>query len=98
MHYFKGLGLSLRSVFWDITPCCPLKIAAFPQEHVASTFGVDEEANQETSMKQVENRAYHTLQHEDGGDVSWLPTDYTALCPGRQLFITTCVRTSNSSI
>jgi hypothetical protein len=46
-----------------------LKVTAVPQEQVASIFGVDEEANQETSMKQVENRAYLTLQYEDGGDM-----------------------------
>jgi hypothetical protein len=44
-----------RHIFWDITPCSPLK--------VASIFRVEEKAKQETSMKQI------TSFPEDGGDM-----------------------------
>jgi hypothetical protein len=38
------------SVFWDITPCIPLKITEVSEEYVTSMFRVEEYTKQETSM------------------------------------------------
>jgi hypothetical protein len=36
-----------RTIFWDITPCSPLKVdRLFGEEHIASTFRVEEEAEE----------------------------------------------------
>jgi hypothetical protein len=48
------------SVFWDITPCRSLKVNRRSGEHVASVLSVVESAKQETSMKQIANRALIT--------------------------------------
>jgi hypothetical protein len=39
------------SIFWNITPCSPLKVNRFSEEHIASIFRVEEQAEQETSVK-----------------------------------------------
>jgi hypothetical protein len=44
-------------VFWDITPCSPLKVSRRSEEYVASIFRVEELAKQETSVKRVASRA-----------------------------------------
>jgi hypothetical protein len=41
------------SVFWDITPCSSFKTYLLFGEKVASIFGVEDYAKQETSMKQA---------------------------------------------
>jgi hypothetical protein len=38
------------SIFWDITPCRPLKVNDVSEKHVASTFMDEEKAEQETSL------------------------------------------------
>jgi hypothetical protein len=37
-------------IFWDITPCSPLSTDV-TEENIASIFRVEEEAEQETSVK-----------------------------------------------
>jgi hypothetical protein len=44
-----------RSVFWDVEPCTPVK-AEVSEERMAS-IKVEEEAKQETGMKQAASRA-----------------------------------------
>jgi hypothetical protein len=61
-------------IFWDITPCSPLKVNRSSKEHVASIFRVEE-----TGMKEVERSALYLLHaafllglffdHECGGDM-----------------------------
>jgi hypothetical protein len=60
------------------------------EEHVATIFGVEEYAKQETDLNQVASRGT-----EEGGDiflrnVGWLSTDYTALYP--TLVVWKCLR------
>jgi hypothetical protein len=45
------------SVFWDITPCCLLKITLVLEERAISIFRAEEEAKQETCLKQAGSRA-----------------------------------------
>jgi hypothetical protein len=45
-----------RFVFWDVKPCTPMK-SEVSQESIASVFKVEEEAKQETGMKQAASRA-----------------------------------------
>jgi hypothetical protein len=44
------------SVFWDITPCSPLKVNRRFGETFAFIFRVEELAKHESSLKQVANR------------------------------------------
>jgi hypothetical protein len=65
------------------------------EEHVAYIFGVEEKAEQETSVKAKWKQRFRAgfllgllLNPDDGDDmffrnVCWLSTDYTALCPRR---------------
>jgi hypothetical protein len=41
---------------WDIMLCCPVKAVAL-EEHFASIFTVEEQARQETNMKELASRA-----------------------------------------
>jgi hypothetical protein len=49
------------SVFWDITPCCPVKVNDVSEEHVTFIFRVEEEAKEETSMKHSASYACFVL-------------------------------------
>jgi hypothetical protein len=45
-----------NSLFGDITLCSPVKITDLSEEHITSSFRIEKEGNQESSMKQTANR------------------------------------------
>jgi hypothetical protein len=63
-----------NSIFWNITPCSPLKVNQHLEEHVTSIFRTEELAKQETSMKLVASRPHFLLgsffSPDDGGCIS----------------------------
>jgi hypothetical protein len=78
------------SLFWDITPCSPLKIKRRFRGSYPSFFKVKEKAKQDISEKQVASRGL--ISHcffvflfldveDDGAELYQLSTDYTVLYP-----------------
>jgi hypothetical protein len=48
----------MSSIFWDITPCSPLKVNRLFGGNAASIFMVEEYVKQEASMKQAASSAF----------------------------------------
>jgi hypothetical protein len=75
-----------RPSLWDITPCNPLKIADVSEENVASSLRC-------ACYLLHSGFLYGLFFDPEGGgsmllrNVSWLPTDHTALYPRRQDFV-----------
>jgi hypothetical protein len=55
------------TIFWDVTPYSPLKSSDVSEEHIAFIFRVEEEAEQQTSMK-AGGRQSLFFDPEVGGD------------------------------
>jgi hypothetical protein len=76
----KSLGLEVltsvvmrNSVFWDITPCCPLKMNRRFGERVASIFRSKNKTNKKPVRSRSQACSLLGLFHpEDGGDISLL--------------------------
>jgi hypothetical protein len=45
--------MSSKSLFWDITPYSPIEVNRISEQHVESTFKVEEYAKQNPNMKQA---------------------------------------------
>jgi hypothetical protein len=61
------------SIFWDITQCNPFKVNRSFRKNISPIFGVEEKANQETSVLAT---CFHVsfflgliFDPEDGGDM-----------------------------
>jgi hypothetical protein len=91
MRGFKFLTAAVMtsSVFWDITPVVLWKSVYVSEEYVSSIFRVKEWANQETSIKPLQEELTGFLfglflYLENGGNtflqnICWLLTDYKTL-------------------
>jgi hypothetical protein len=43
------------SIFWDITPCSPLKVSDHSEEHIASIFRIEDKRRKKPMRKHVAN-------------------------------------------
>jgi hypothetical protein len=43
-------------IFWDETPCSPLKVTDISEEHTASIFRIEEQTQQEISVKAADKQ------------------------------------------
>jgi hypothetical protein len=89
--------ITKSSVFWDITPCSPLKSTDVSEEHAPPHSGLKGKQSKETSILDL------LFNPDEGGDillrnVGGLSTDYTALYPRRKNHLCENLRSYNKMI
>jgi hypothetical protein len=50
-------------IFWDITPCMPLKVNRLSEEYVTSIFKIEGKAMPETNMQQEASKVHGLQKH-----------------------------------